>query len=180
MNIPLPLKIVAIVLLILVILLIIVIKKKKKELIWRVVIVIILVTAFGVWKGLKEYNRTNEDLSTVKADIKISTVDLIHDYEANDSAADQKYLGKVIEINGSIKKIEADEKGYYTVVLGDTTTLSSVRCSMDTVHNKDAALLITGSSAILKGACTGFNKDEMGLGSDVILNRCVIITKKDQ
>lgn len=141
---------------------------------------IILGIGFGVWQGLKEYNRTNKDLSTVRPDIKISVVDLIHEYETNDSVSDQKYLGKVIETNGNIKKIEKDEKGYYTVVLGDTNNLSSVRCSMDTVHNEDAAHLTAGSSVILRGACTGFNKDEMGLGSDVILNRCAVIAKKDQ
>lgn len=180
MNLPLPLKIITIVIVVLVILLIIVIKKRKRDLIRPLIILIILSIGMGVWKGLKEYNRTNEDLGTVKADIKISAVDLIHDYETNDSAANQRYLGKVVETNGNIKKIEQDEKGYYTIVLGDTSNLSSVRCSMDTVHNGDAAHLVPGSSAIIRGACTGFNKDEMGLGSDVILNRCAIITKKDQ
>jgi hypothetical protein len=179
MSIPLPLKIITIVLIVLVILLIIVIRKKRKELIRPLIILIILGTGFAVWKGLKEYNRKNEDLVNVKADIKISTVDFIHEYEANDSAANQKFLGKVVETEGNIKEIEKDEKGYYTIVLGDTGNLSSVRCSMDTVHNEDAAHLVKTSSVVIRGACTGFNKDEMGLGSDVILNRCAVITKKD-
>jgi tRNA_anti-like len=178
MSIPLPLKIVAIVLVVLVILLFVVIKKKEKGFIRPVIILIILGIGFGVWQGLREYNRTNEDLSHVKADIKISAVDLIHEYEANDSASDQKYLGKVVEMDGNIKKIEKDEKGYYTVVVGDTTTLSSVRCSMDTIHNEDAAHLTAGSSATVRGKCTGFNKNEMGLGSDVILNFGVIVRDK--
>lgn len=179
MSIPLPLKIITIVLSVLVILLIIVIRKKRRDLVRPLIILILLGAGFGVWKGLQEYSRTNEDLLNVKADIKISATDLIHDYEANDSAANQKYLGKVIETEGNIKDIERDEKGYYTVVLGDTSNLSSVRCSMDTVHNAHAAHLVKASSVIIRGACTGFNKDEMGLGSDVILNRCAIITKKD-
>jgi hypothetical protein len=179
MSIPLSLKMIAVVLVVLIILLIIVIRKKRRELVWRVIFVIALVVGFGVWRGLKEYNRTYDDPATVKADIKISAVDLIHDYRVNDSIADQKYLGKVIEINGNIRKIEQDEKGYYTIVLGDTVNLSSVRCSMDTVHVNDAAHLVAGSSVIVRGSCTGFNKDEMGLGSDVILNRCAVITKKE-
>jgi hypothetical protein len=152
-------------------------RKKNKGLSRVLAILIILGAGFGVWQGLHEFNRTNEDLASVKADVKISAADFIHDYEVNIPAADQKYLGKVIETVGKIKKIEKDEKGYYTIVLGDTSNPSSVRCSMDTVHNGDAAHLEAGSSAILRGACTGFNKDEMGLGSDVILNRCAIITK---
>ena len=114
----------------------------------------------------------------VKADIKVSAINVIHEYEANDSASNQKYLGKIVEVDGNIKKIEADDKGFYTIVLGDTSSLSSVRCSMDSTHQKDAAKLVAGSSTTVRGSCTGFNKDELGLGSDVILNRCVIISKK--
>jgi hypothetical protein len=140
----------------------------------------IIVAGIGLWKGIDLYNEKNPDLLNVKTDIKISATDLIHQYKSNDSTANQIYLGKVIEINGNIRKIEKDEKGYYTVMLGDTGDLSSVRCSIDTAHNEDAAHLKEGSSVILRGNCTGFYKDEMGLGSDVILNRCVIVTKKDQ
>ncbi|HET6995618.1 MAG TPA: hypothetical protein VFI06_11585 [Chitinophagaceae bacterium] len=179
MSIPFSLKLTAAVVIVFVILLIIAILRKRKRYILPLTALVILGILFGIWKGLREYNRTNEDLSHVKADVKISTTELIHDYEANDSLANQNYLGKVIEINGNIKKVERDEKGFYTVVLGDTVTHSSVRCAMDTVHNADAAVLRAGSSTILRGACTGFNKDEMGLGSDVILNRCAIIIKKD-
>jgi tRNA_anti-like len=179
MSIPFPLKLIAGVVIVLIILLIFLIKKKKKNLVFLVLILTIITIGFGLWKGLEEYNRTNKDLVTVDPDIKISSGDLIHQYEANDSIADQKYLGKVIEVNGNIAKVERDEKGYYTVVFGDGNRASTVRCSMDTVHNQDAANLKEGSSAIIRGACTGFNKDEMGLGSDVILNRCAVIDKKD-
>ena len=140
----------------------------------------IIAAGIGLWKGIDLYNEKNPDLLNVKADIKISAVALIHEFETNDSAANQKYPGKVIETDGNIKKIEKDEKGYYAIILGDTANLSSVRCSIDTIHNKDAAGLKEGTSVMLRGNCTGFNKDEMGLGSDVILNRCAIITKKDQ
>ena len=174
MAIPLTLKIIIGVLLFLIVLLFITPKKKGKYILFGIA----LFVGLGVWQGLKEYNRTNIDLNNVKADIKISAVDLIHEYEANDSSSNQKYLGKIVEVDGNIKKIETDDKGFYTVVLGDTSSLSSVRCSMDSTHQKDAAKLVVGSSGTVRGSCTGFNKDELGLGSDVILNRCVIIIKK--
>ena len=173
--IPLSLKILAVVAVILIVLFFVL--KKRRKFIWPLIIIVI---GLAVWQGLKEYNRTNKDLANVKADVKISSVDLIHEYELNDSSANQKYLDKVVETVGNIKKIEKDEKGYFTVVLGDMVNPSSVRCSMDTVHNEDAARLTAGSSATVRGMCTGFNKDEMGIGSDVILNRCAIIVKKDQ
>lgn len=160
---------------ILVVLIILLFSIRNKRLIW---ILIILSVGLGAWLGISEYNRTNKDISNVKADVKIAATELIQQYESNDSAANKKYLGRIIETNGNIKDIEKDEAGYYTIVLGDTVKMSSVRCAMDSVHQLDAAMLTPGSSAIVRGYCTGFNKDDLGLGSDVILNRCVIIPEK--
>jgi uncharacterized protein (DUF1330 family) len=149
---------------------------KRKKIIWLTVLIVAL---GGAWYGYKEYTRTNKDLLEVKAGFILSAVDLIKEYESNDSAATKKYNGKIVEVNGSVKKVETDEQGYYTIVLGDTANLSSIRCSMDSTHYKEAANIVEGSSVTIRGACTGFNKDEMGLGSDVILNRSVIIKKEN-
>ncbi len=172
MLLPLSLKIIAGIT-ILVLILFFALKRQRKF----IGLLIVITIGIGIWQGLKEYNRTNKDIADVKADIKISATDLIHEYEKNDSLANKKYLGKIIEINGAIKKLDNDGSGGYVVVLGDTTSLSSVRCAMDSTHNQDAAVLKTGSSAILRGHCSGFNKDDMGLGSDVILDRCALIKK---
>jgi len=148
---------------------------KRKKIIW---LIILLAALGGAWYGYKEYTRTNKDLQKVKAHFILPAVDLIKEYEINDSSATKKYNGKIVEVNGFVKKVDKDEQGYYTIVLGDTASLSSVRCSIDSAHHTDAASITEGSSATIRGACTGFNKDEMGLGSDVILNRSVIIKKE--
>src|SRR5437762_13995032 len=62
-----------------------------------VLIIIILVAVAAGWYGFKEYNRTNKDLSNVNADVKISATDLIKEYEKNDSLANTKYPGMIIE-----------------------------------------------------------------------------------
>jgi uncharacterized protein (DUF1330 family) len=147
----------------------------RKKIIWTTVLLAIAAIAIFCYK---EYTRTNQDMANARADLNLSAAELIHDYESDDSTANKKYNGKVIEVKGLVKRIEKDEKGYFTVVLGDSS-ISSVRCSMDTTHQNDAASLTEGSSVIIRGACTGFNKDETGLvGSDVILNRCAIINTK--
>ncbi|OQY94699.1 MAG: hypothetical protein B6D37_07545 [Sphingobacteriales bacterium UTBCD1] len=170
MILPLSLKIIAGMLLLLV-LLFFILKKQRK----LTGLLILLTAGAGIWQGLKEYNRTNTDMANAAADVKIPSSELIKSYETSDSLSNKKYLGKILEVNGHIKKIETDDNGSYTVVLGDTSSLSSVRCSMDSTHQKDASKLTGGSSISIRGVCTGFNKDDMGLGSDVILNRCVIL-----
>ena len=142
-----------------------------------VLLIILLAIAVAAWYGYREYSRTNKDLKRVRPDYSLTATDLIKEFESNDSAATKKYNGRILEINGFVKKIIRDEQGFFTLVLGDTASLSSVRCSMDTTHHSDAASLLQGSSATVRGACTGYYKDDFGLGSDVILNRCAIIKK---
>lgn len=158
------------------ILMVIVFLLQKKRFILAILLIVV---AAGAWYAYKEYSRTNADLAGVKADYTLGAPQLVKEFEINDSSANIKYLGKIIETNGMVMEISKDGLGFYTVVIGDTSSLSSVRCSIDSVHSEDAALLTKGSSAIIKGACTGFNKDEMGLGADVILNRCAIIKNKN-
>jgi hypothetical protein len=150
----------------------------RKKIIW---LIALLVVVAGAWYGYSEFTRTNKDLGKVKADVKIPAIRLIREYESNDSLANIKYLGKIIETDGNIKDIEKDQTGYYTIILGPEEAKSSVRCLMDTTHNEDAATLTAGSSVVVRGACTGFKKNELleeNLGSDVELNRSVIISKK--
>ncbi len=143
---------------------------KKKRIILGFIVIAIL---GGAWYGYSEYNRKVKDLSKVKAQLTMQTQELITAFEQNETAANSKYLDKIIAVKGKVKALEKDDSGLYSIVLGDETSLSSVRCSMDSVHVKQVIKVKEGSEVTVKGACTGFSSDEL-LGSDVILNRCVI------
>lgn len=149
-------------------------RKKTILVIVGVILVFVAVAAFYIYK---EYNRTHKDTAELKPEFSITATQLIKDFEMDEKSSDQKYWDKVVEVNGLVKDIQKDDRGFYSVVLGDTSTKSSVRCSMDSTHNREAESVQKGNRAILKGICTGFNADEL-LGSDVILVRCVVDSKK--
>jgi hypothetical protein len=140
---------------------------------------IILILAIAGWYFYKEFNRTNKDLKKAKADYALTVSSIIKEFETNDSASSLKYNGRILELTGNVKAVETDDMSFTTVVLGNEAELSSVRCSLDTNYVGDAATVKTGSSIRIRGACTGFNRDDMGLGSDIILNRCVILKSKE-
>lgn len=125
------------------------------------------------WYAYSEYNRKVKDLSKVSADMQLQTTDLVSHFEKDETAANALYLDKVIAVNGTLKAIEKDDAKNYSLVLGDGNSMASVRCSMDEDYISKVEGLTTGTKITVKGACTGFNADEL-LGSDVILNRCVI------
>lgn len=146
--------------------------KKRKTLRIIIATVVVIIAAVGIY-AFREFNRTNPSLKDLKADYTVKATDLITEFEKDEKSSDQKYLDKVIEVSGQVKEIKQDEKGFYTVALGDTTDMSSVRCSLDSLYGKEAKLLTTGQPVVIKGVCTGFNEDEL-LGSDIILNRSII------
>jgi tRNA_anti-like len=152
----------------------------RKRIIWLLVLVVI---AGGAYYGYMEYNRTNKDLSKVKPDIITTAPDIIKEFQDNDTAANKKFLGKIVELSGNVKKLEKDEQGDYTVVLGDAFSLSSVRCLSDSNHRNEFSVIKENSTITIRGACTGFKKNEemlgMDLGSDVELNRAVIVGNKN-
>lgn len=147
-----------------------------KKIIW---LIIILLLGIAAWYGYKEYNRTNKNLAEVKPDFKIDAISLLKEFENNDSLAGSKYNGKVIEVKGMVKSIEQDAGDFYTLVIGDSASLSSLRCVMDSSEAAGVSVVKPGYQLIVRGACTGYNKDEMGLGADLVLNRCILVDKKE-
>jgi hypothetical protein len=143
--------------------------------------IILLVTALIVIAaGAYFYvNRKTQSLTDSNADFKISAVKFLEEYSSDQILSDKKYLGKVIQVEGNLKEIERDDKGSLTFVLGDLTSMSSVRCSIDTTVVIDESAYPVGTAVSLKGECTGFNADDLGLGADIVLNRSVIIHNKN-
>jgi len=144
-----------------------------------VVLVIIAAAVIGGIYGWNEYHRTNKSLSDIDAAYHVQSADLISEFDKSDSSAQQKYLGKVISVSGSVKKVEKDDRGDVTVVLGGGSGMSSIRCSMDSMYRQQAGILKEGEPATIKGSFSAYQKDDTGLlGSDIILNRCVMDSTK--
>jgi hypothetical protein len=146
--------------------------KKRNNLRIIIATVVVVIAAVSIY-AFREFNRTNPSLKDLNADYTAKATDLITEFEKDEKTSDKKYLDKVIEVSGQVKEIKQDERGFYTIALGDTTDMSSVRCSMDSLYSDQAKSLSAGQPVIIKGVCTGFNEDEL-LGSDIILNRSII------
>lgn len=138
------------------------------------IIVIIALLAAG-WYAYKAYTGKVKSLTKVDTEIKVTATELISAFETDSATANKKYLGKILEVTGTAKSIEKDGQSA-TVVLGTPGNMSSVRCSMDTAQAGKASTINEGANITVKGACTGFISEEL-LGSDVILNRCIITSQ---
>ncbi len=84
-----------------------------------------------------QYNRTVQGLTDVQADYSVDASALINEFVNNEDSANKKYLNKVLSVKGTIKSIEPGESTG-TIVLGDTTDMSGVRCVLDSSANSTA------------------------------------------
>lgn len=153
---------------------------KKRKNLKRIFLLLGVIVAVAALYGYKEYNRKSKNLHDVEAAFTLKSDEIISQFSNDEKKANMAYTGKTILITGNVKTVDKDDKGFYTVVLGDAAAVSSVRCSIDSTESPAAAALQPNSPVKIKGICTGYIADEsgLGLGSDVILNRCVIETGK--
>lgn len=141
---------------------------------WKFIVLIVFVTITLVALYIyKEYNRKPANLENLQPTSSIEATELIREFSRNDSLANEKYLGKLVEVTGRIKQIDSS-LNHYTLVLGDENNPSSVRCNMDSTISLQK--LINNMEIKIKGICTGFIPDDMGLGEDIIIERAIIST----
>lgn len=150
---------------------------KKKNILRYILLPLLIIAGLAAAYIYREYNRTHKDTSRLKADFETTATALLQEFSTNETASNKKYWDRVLLVKGTLKDLNRDERGMYTAVLGDSASLSAVRCVFDSTHSREAAALQTGSMVSVKGICSGYNADEL-LGSDVILVRCVSAEKK--
>lgn len=141
---------------------------------WILAIVFIVIIV-AAWYAYKEYNRTHTDMRDEKATATLSAASLIAAFEKDSAAAGKQYTDRVVAVQGTVKKIVKDQQPA-VIFLGDEGQMSSVQCSMDSMHI-EYKNISTGAAVTIKGIVTGYRTDEL-FGTDVILNRCVMENNK--
>lgn len=149
-------------------------KKKLK----KILLVLIVIASAATIYAYKEFNRKNKSLHEMDVLASFKSDDILKLFSTDEKKAAALYNGKPIGIEGNINSVDKDEKGFYMIVLGTEGSSSSVRCSIDSTESSMASVLQKNDTVTIKGICTGYNADELGLGSDLILNRCIIDNKK--
>lgn len=148
-------------------------KKKAGKIVLAVIGAIVVLAIVGNMFGSKEDsgNTTaanagaNASSSAAKEEkpkeetIKISAVDILAEYEANEVAATEKYKGKMLEISGIIDDFGKDilDKTYLTISDGKEFSTNAVQFYFDDSEVSKVAELKKGDSVVIVGRCGDFN-----------------------
>lgn len=136
----------------------------KKNIAITIVLIVIILAGYSY----KEYYRKPADISTVEPAAQINVAAIVKLYQNDETKANQQYLNKTIQVEGSITQIINQQDTLINVFLGDTNSVNKVSCLLDKKHFNAIQKYTVGQPITIKGICTGFL-------IDVELNRCVIV-----
>ena len=162
-------------------------KLKKWHKILLVLLLVGAIAGYFVWKWA---NKPNPDMKNVTPDETFTMQSLMQKLGNADSATLKKYLNRkyLVSVSGTVKDFLASDSAS-TINIGDTSSPGIIQCQMDARHNADAKGLKPGDAVTIKGVVAGIKKQEAGdaisellgeasLGTDIILNFCILETKK--
>jgi len=131
----------------------------------KILILLVVLAAIGVGVGYYMYNKPVESLERKKADVITTADQLVMDYESNEGTANEKYLGKVVEVSGKVAEI-TNEEGKQKVILGTSNPISNVICELES--KKAPGNLKAGESVKVKGMCSGYLSDVILVQSNIV------------
>ena len=134
-----------------------------KKLIWSLLFAAIIIASLYLYR---QYNRKPADLVNTKPAFILTASNLVSEFETNEAAANKKFLGKIIQINGLLASADYSQDTLINIFIGDG--LHKVGCQFDKRHTAGIEKFQEMHAISVKGICTGYLMD-------VELNRCVIV-----
>jgi len=139
----------------------------RHHLFWIATLLLVALGVYGWW----QYHRSPGDMAKTSPAMKVSVAYLVAKYVKDEPSANALFLGKLIQVSGTITDIRFERDTLVNLLLGEAGAMHQVSCLMDKQSNPAIRRLAAGKPVIIKGICTGFLMD-------VELNRCVIVTPR--
>ena len=123
-----------------------------------VLFVIVIGACVGAFVAYKMWNKPFDDVTEMDG-IKVNADVLYKAFETNEQTANTTYVGKVVEVTGTVGDIETSDTIARVMLTFPDAMMGAVRVTLDTRHLADAKAVKTGDQATFKGFCNGFLMD---------------------
>jgi hypothetical protein len=134
----------------------------------NVIIIGIAVILVGVIAMLYFYDLGYEDIIRAKPDYELTAEELYYEFSNDENSANEKYVGKLLEVAGKLNRKEITSDSTLNLVLETGQAAGSVVCSFKDTEISNHTVLEEGDEVIIKGICTGRRMD-------VILEDCYLL-----
>lgn len=155
---------------------------KNKVIRISLIVVGILVLLGGVF-GFYLFNMPQRDVQATRTDYVLTSSQLVNEYLANPSEANEKYLdsqgeSKIFEISGIVNDISEDFNSNTVVIIKSDEDVAGVSCTFIKETNANAARLKMGNLVSIKGVIrsgASFDSD-LNMYENVIMEKCDLIS----
>ena len=128
-----------------------------------------VVVVFGIYL----YNKPHKNVSRSTPDFIVDAKTLFTEFEEQEEASNTKYLDKVIQVTGVVREVVADDEGRVSVTLDTGNDFMGVICELQETSKLRKEDFQAGQELTFKGLCSG-------MLMDVVLSRCVLISKPEK
>ena len=129
-------------------------------------LIVFVLAQAGVLTGIYMYNRQHTDLQGSEPDFIVTAADLLKEFEGDESAANARYLNKVIEVSGTVGTVRTGDGNIPSITLETGNPMSSVICTFSPATKSTD--FKQGKEITVRGECSGFLMD-------VLLNNCIVV-----
>lgn len=127
------------------------------------------------------FNMPHRDVQSAQTDMTLTADDLVNEYLADATTANNKYLdeegeSKILEITGIVASIGEDFNGNTEILLKSADAKAGVSCAFTTETNAKAKNIKIGDNITVKGVIqSGASYDEdLEMYENVIVDKCDI------
>lgn len=129
--------------------------QKKTLLFAGIVLCLVIVVAAT---GFYFYQQPRSGLENIEPAYTLSAQDLYAAFQQNEQKANQKFLGKVIQVKGIVDNVQVTDSSI-SFLLSSGIETGGINCSVDKDKNDHRAIPAKGEAIKVKGRCVGFLMD---------------------
>jgi hypothetical protein len=122
------------------------------------------IMGFGVYRYLW---RPNDPMNGQKADFQVLAHEWVEEFKINEQAANQKYMGRIVEAKGVVREILTDSLGGLNIILETGDSFMGVNCSMESGQVKPSK---GNDTLLVRGEFSAYTLD-------VCMSRCIVVDK---
>ncbi len=104
------------------------------------------------------YYKPHRSVKKEEAAFKLSVAELVDAFANDEASANAMYVGKIIEVNGTLKEMILNDSTLI-LLMGDTTQMTGVSCYLQKDQKDKYATLKRGEHVSVKGICNGMLLD---------------------
>ena len=132
-------------------------------------ILIVLAVVVGAGAYWYVFLKPHRNMENKKPEFKLSSTQLLQDFTKDETAANARYSGKVIEVSGEVVAVQTGERGAAIILEDELFGVSAYLDSSFVAANQQLTNKTTvGEPITIRGKCDG-------MLNDVVISRAIII-----